>query len=112
MRSFQRGNGILAVGVHGIRNFNKQLGTKGPNPFDYVAFTVNGDRVTWQEKVNGQWKPYTEVPSMALSDVPYDLGGKTNHTFSTLFPLYDYSAGGGYNNIGDWIEKAAKHAGR
>lgn len=112
IRSFQRGNGILAVGVHGIRNFNKQLGVKGSNPLNSLAFCVTGERVHWKEKIGDQWKPYTGVPTMALSDVPYDLGSKTNHTFSSLFPLYDYAADDGYNNLGRWIEAAANQAGR
>lgn len=112
VRSFQRGNGILAVGIHGIRNFQKEFGKQGPNPLDYVAFTIKEDRVTWKEKVNGTWQAYTEVPSMALADVPYDLGGRTNHSFATLFALYDYSGNDGYTNIGRWIEAAATQAGR
>lgn len=32
--------------------------------------------------------------------------------FSEIYPTYDWDNDGGYNNIGDWIEKAAKDAGR
>jgi hypothetical protein len=32
--------------------------------------------------------------------------------FSTSYPIYDYINDDGYNKLGDWIEAAAKKAGR
>lgn len=32
--------------------------------------------------------------------------------FSSMYPVYDWVNDDGYNNMGDWIEKAAKDAGR
>jgi hypothetical protein len=49
---------------------------------------------------------------MALSDVAYDLGGLTNHTFSNLFPIYEWDTDSGFTNLGRWIEAAAEQAGR
>ncbi len=37
-------------------------------------------------------------------------GSKTS--FSRLFPTYDYVSGNGYNNLGLWIETAARQAGK
>jgi hypothetical protein len=58
------------------------------------------------------WAAAQDVSSMALSDVAYNLGGMTNNTFGCLFPMYDYIADNGYNNLPAWIEHAAKAAGR
>jgi len=48
----------------------------------------------------------------ALNDVAYNLGDCKNHTFSSIFPIYEWDGDDGYNNIGKWIEAAAKKAGR
>ena len=32
--------------------------------------------------------------------------------FEFSYPVYDWVVDDGYNNMGDWIEKAAKDAGR
>jgi len=111
-QSFMRGNGLLAVRVHGIADFGKQTCAAGSNPFNDIAFAVDGDRVKFKEYMKSGWEPARDVSSMALSEVYYDLGTMTNHTFSHLFPIYDYTAQSGYQNIGAWIEAAAKAAGR
>ncbi len=111
IRSFYRGNGLLAINVAGLTSFG-QKGNQGPNPLNHVAFTVTNDKVSWKQKVGDSWPAYTEVPTMKLSEVAYDLGGMENHTFSHLFPIYDWVANDGYNNLGVWIERAAQQAGR
>ena len=36
----------------------------------------------------------------------------TQKSLGAIYPIYDYVSGDGYKNLGDWIEKAAKAAGR
>lgn len=112
VRSFYRGNGLFGIRIHGIKNFDQQYGTAGPNPFDFLAYHVVDDRVAWKEKNNGAWGRYDEVPSMALSDVAYELKGEHNNTFACRFPIYDWVSDNGYENLGAWVEDAAKHAGK
>ena len=49
---------------------------------------------------------------MPVADVRYDLRRLTDTTFDQLFPVYDWSAGDGYNNIGRWVKAAAQAVGR
>jgi hypothetical protein len=65
-----------------------------------------------REYTKAGWKPARDVGTMPLSDVVYPLNGKANHTFSTLFPIYDWKDDRGYDNLGQWIEAAAGQAGR
>ena len=111
VRSFYRGNGLLAINIGGLTSFGEKT-TQGPNPFNHLAFAVTGEKVSWKQKTGESWSAYTEVPTMKASDVAYDLAGRDNHTFSHLFPLYDWDKGDGYNNLGNWVETAAKQAGR
>lgn len=111
-RSFMRGNGLFAVRIHTIAGFNKMPAAKGSNPFGAVAFTVDGDQVRFKEYMTSGWQSARDVGSMPLSDVAYNLGALTNHTLSSLFPIYEWDSDDGFNNLGEWIEAAAIQAGR
>ncbi|NJK91961.1 MAG: hypothetical protein HC904_09115 [Blastochloris sp.] len=112
VRSFRRGNGFLAVRIHGISNLKKELGVAGPNPFENMAYRVEDDRVYWQEYTTKGWAAYREVPSMLLSDVAYPLNNEFHHTFACRLKTYDWSLNDGYTNLATWIEAAAKQAGK
>jgi hypothetical protein len=49
---------------------------------------------------------------MPADKVVHNLKGETNMHFEHLFPSYDWSNNNGYNNLGSWVEAAAKMAGR
>lgn len=72
--SHKKGNGMLGIYVHNIKDSNSNTTTKGRNPFDDWKFEKVGAVVT--------------------------------------YPVYDWVADDGYKNMGDWIEKAAKAAGK
>ena len=111
-RSFMRGNGLLAVRIHSIGSLHTPAALSGDNPFDCMAFTVENETVRFKEIKTTGWQPASDVGTMPLRDVTYNLGNRANHTFSTLFPIYDWSADKGYDNLGTWIERAAKDAGK
>jgi hypothetical protein len=50
-RSFERGNGLFGIRVHGLKDLQQRLGIAGSNPFDHVAYRVDKERVYWQEKM-------------------------------------------------------------
>ncbi len=107
-----RGNGIVAIRVHSVADFNQATTSAGANPLESLAFTIQEDRVQLREYKTSGWVNATDVPTMPLSDVAYDLGGRTNHTFSALFPIYDWATNNGFANMGAWIDAAARQAGR
>jgi hypothetical protein len=111
-RSFMRGNGLLAVRIHTIGSLHSPPTAGGGNPFECVAFTLENDTVRFRELMTSGWQPARDVGTMPLGDVAYNLGGRANHTFGTLFPIYDWQTDKGYDNLGSWIEQAAKQAGR
>ena len=111
LQSFVRGNGLLGVRIHDLPDLKKQLSSAGGDPFAALAFTVDGDRLRFKEYKTSGWQTASDVQSTPLSDVAYDLGGRDNHTFSTMFPIYDYVSGDGYKNLSSWIDTAASAAG-
>lgn len=78
IQSYNKGNGLLGVYIHNLKDKNGQTDTKGSNPFDYISIEQNGKKVY----------------------------------FSHIYPTYDWVSHDGYNNFGDWVEKAAKKAGK
>jgi MTH538 TIR-like domain (DUF1863) len=111
IQSFIRGNGLLAVRVHSIRNLDNKTAERGGNPFDALAFRIDDDRVRFQEYFTTGWGDARDVGSMPIADVVYDLGSMNHHTFACLFPIYEWEADEGYKNLGKWIEEAAGSAG-
>lgn len=77
-QSHVKGNGLLGIYIHNMKDVNGATGPKGKNPFD-----------GWQVEKDGK-----------------------KVLFSSLYPTYDWVIDGGRNNMGDWIEAAAKKAGR
>jgi len=74
-QSHKRGNGLLGVYIHSLKDNNKQTDTKGANPFGNWTFKDSEGRVV-------------------------------------TYPTYDWVLNGGRDNLGSWIEAAAKKAGR
>lgn len=56
------------------------------------------------QKTDTQGNPY-------FGEIGKDEKGNSVY-FSTSYPIYDYINNDGYNKLGDWIEAAAKEAGR
>lgn len=77
-QSRKKGNGLLGIYIHNIKDNKGNTDVKGKNPFDYWHTTVDG-----QEKY-----------------------------FSSIYFTYDWVNDDGYKNLGDWVEKAAKNAGK
>jgi len=76
--SYERGNGMLGIYIHNIKDANQKTDTPGNSTFGEIGKDLNGNSVYfWQ-----------------------------------VYPTYDWVLDDGYNNLGDWVEKAAKKAGR
>lgn len=78
VKSFNKGNGLLGIYIHNMKDNNGFTDYKGNNPFDYIYEVIDG----------------------------------TKCYLSEYFPVYDWVYNDGYNNIADWIEKAARSEGK
>lgn len=74
--SYEKGNGILGIFIHNIKDNEGNRDTKG---------NLNFGEIAKDEKGNSLY-------------------------FRDLYPVYDWIDDDGYNNLGDWVEKAAKVA--
>ncbi len=77
-QSYTRGNGMIGIYIHNMKDVNGRTDIRGVNPL-----------ANWHVEQNGR--------TIYLSD---------------LYPTYDWVNDQGYANLGNWIEAAAKKAGK
>lgn len=107
LKSFRKGNSILAVHINTIKGRDQTTKPKGPNPLSCVGvtFSDSGLTATLWEKVNGEWKEYAEIDGSAS----YQTGGVAQHyrgkgfNLAGWYPEYDWIADDGYNNFATWV---------
>jgi len=107
LKSFRKGNSILAVHINSIRGKNQISKPKGPNPLSYmgVTFSVTGMTATLWEKINSEWKQYAEIDDSAsyqTGGVPQQYCGK-GFNLAQWYREYDWTADDGYNNFATWV---------
>ena len=107
LKSFRRGNSILAVHINSIRDRYQNYKLLGPNPLTFVGvtFSPSGDTGTLWERVASEWKQYTEIDGTAS----YRTGGVGQQycgrgfNLGQWYPEYDWVANNGYNNFASWV---------
>ncbi len=77
-KSYARGNGMLGIYIHNLKDKNGNTSSKGDNMFGEIGKDSSGNPVY----------------------------------FSSSYTCYDWVDDDGYNNLGKWIEEAAKKAGK
>jgi hypothetical protein len=114
VRSVLKGNGLLTVDIHGLRNDKQLLGVKGTNPLDEIGVYLANDKIYFAERKDGKWVKYSDYSSaIPASELWFDA--PTSDTVVKLSKhclRYDFAAENGRENIADWIETAATLAGR
>jgi glycosyltransferase involved in cell wall biosynthesis len=119
IKSFDRGNGLLGVYIHNIKDKNGMIDSMGPNPFDYVGVYIdrNGNATYCEltEYLPPLYK-WIEFSIYTKCSIKFDRRFWTNKCFSfssLIAPkIYDWIYDNGYKNFADWIEEAARKAGR
>jgi len=111
IKNFDKGNGLLGIYIHKIKNKDGKTDIRGENPFEYVGVYIdkNGKAVYCEKDKNGEWMKFKDYPDCFLNFDSEYWTGKV-YTFSSN--IYDWVDDDGYNNIGNWIEQAAKQAGK
>jgi MTH538 TIR-like domain (DUF1863) len=107
MKSFKRGNEILAIHINSITGKDRTTKPLAPNPLHYlgVTFSDSGLTATLHDKIGDKWIEYTGVDgcsSYQTGGVAQKYWGKGFH-FGNFFPTYDWVADDGYNNFSSWV---------
>ncbi len=112
-RSVVKGNGLLTVYIHGVKNKDGVIAVKGANPVAQMGVYRTEKGIYLAEWKGGKWIKYNDYsPPIPESDLWFDAPMSTsvvqlsNHCMS-----YDFTEQDGRQKIGDWIETAAGLAG-
>lgn len=115
-RSVIRGNGIVTVFIHGVRDREGQLATKGPDPLAQMGvYRADNDRKIYLcEYRDGEWVKYGDY-SLPIPENELVFEAPRSNTVVQLsrhYLAYDFTGQNGRNNIAGWIETAAGMVGR
>lgn len=113
-RSVVKGNGLLSVAIHGIRNDKQELGERGANPLAQMGLYRTDRGIYLVEWSGGKWIAYKDyVLPIPEADLWFEPPSTTTVVQLSKHCLaYDFTAQNGRANIGGWIEIAAGMAGR
>jgi hypothetical protein len=113
-RSVVRGNGLLTVYIHGVKSKEGQVATQGSNPLAQMGVYKANGKILLAEWKDSKWVSYEDY-TLAIPEADLWFAAPTNDSVVQLSShclSYDFTADNGRKNIGAWIEKAAKAAGR
>lgn len=107
LKSFRKGNSLLAVHINSIKGKDERTKVKGPNPLNYVGVTFSdtGLTATLHERVNDNWREYAEIDGSAS----YQTGGVAQQyqgkgfNLASWYPVYDWVTDNGYNKFSTWV---------
>lgn len=106
MKSFLRGNKLLAVHVNSIKGKDSLTKPAGVNPLTKlgVTYSADGTKQTLWEMVGSEWKEYTAIGGTATRDTNVEAAyrGKGFH-LGQWFSTYDWVVNDGYNKFADWV---------
>lgn len=111
-RSIVKGNGLLTVMIHGVKNLDGHISPEGPNPLDHVGvYRVPDGRLLLAEtNAQGQWVQYRDYTQAVILPAGWEQpGGLIPIPLSRYAARYDY-AFNGYENFGSWVAAAASAA--
>lgn len=114
VRSILRGNGLLAVDIHGLKNIDGLTASKGTDPLTQVGLYRTDSGIYFAEKTDDKWVRYDDYklavnPAVLWFPAP---NSKSVVPLSRHCLRYDFVEQYGHKNIGGWIETAAAEAGR
>lgn len=122
VKSFEQGNGILGIYINRIKDKTGHITHKGLNPLDRLALHISDDgkKISFYELKDRKWQLFKDLPlinnkksnTLFFKDGLFHTDYGKSYRFSSLFQTYCWVNDNGYNNISQWIEEAAKQAGR
>lgn len=107
LKSFKRGNHLVAVHINCIKGKDQKVKSLGLNPLEYVGVSYSDDGLTatLHEKTPNGWVKYDKIDGtadFAVKARPEHQGKGFN--LSRFFKLYDWAEDGGYDNFSTWLK--------
>lgn len=113
-RSVVKGNGLLTVHIHGVKNSDGEIAAKGADPLAQIGLYKTSNGIFLAEWKDQKWVKYDDYTlAIPEGDLWFDAPTSTAVVkLSQHCMSYDFTAQNGRSNIDGWIETAAGLAGR
>jgi hypothetical protein len=113
-RSVLKGNGLLTVYIHGVKNRDGLVAPKGPDPLAQMGVYKTESGIFLAEWKDNKWVKYGDYTlAIPENDLWFDAPKSASVVqLSSHYLSYVFAEQNGRNNIGGWIETAAGLAGR
>lgn len=113
-RSVVKGNGLLAVGVHHLRNQQGVASTEGANPLSAMGlYRIDDGRILFAEWLDGKWVRYRDYTSAVTLPPTWRKPDNADVVQLTNYArVYCYTQDDGRQNFSSWVSEAAKSVGR
>lgn len=105
IKSFDKGNGLLGVYIHNLKNQDKETSVKGNDPFGDLGIRLSADGKSASVSVrkNQKWITFEDYPRVSCN-YKSEYGGNFYRLSQLGYKLYDWIENDGYNNFNNWIE--------
>jgi hypothetical protein len=110
-KAVENGMGILGIRIHQIKHPQNGVDPAGANPFQYLGYGMTSNNLQPMIQYKDGWKNAPNLSVISCKAAPY-LPGNRGPILNDIFSVYDWVDNDGYNNFENWVEKAAKEAGR
>jgi len=113
-RSVVKGNGLLTVYIHGVKDKIGNVATKGADPLAQMGVYRTNSGIFLAEWKGQKWVKYEDYTLAIPEDDLWFAAPKSTSVvqLSSHCLSYDFVGQDGRKNIGGWIETAAGLAGR
>jgi len=107
LKSFRRGNHLLAVHANSVKGKDQMTKPLGPNPLEFVGVTYSEDgrTATLWERDGANWTKYDRIDGSAnfTVQVGSEHSGK-GFNLGQFYRIYDWVGNDGYNNFAGWLK--------
>ncbi|MBT53692.1 MAG: hypothetical protein CMF72_09885 [Mameliella sp.] len=112
-RSILKGNGLLTVRIHNMRNSKGQISVKGEDPLDCMGVYLAGpDKILLCEKNGSTWERYEDYQQAVTLPASWLKPTSTNVIrLSTYATNHCYATQSGSHYFGQWVRDSAASVG-
>ena len=111
LKAVENGMGVFGIRIHQIKHPQNGVDSAGQSPFLYLGYGTTGENLQPMIQYKDGWKNAPNLSVISRKAAPY-LPVSGGPILKDIFSVYDWVDGDGYNNFENWVEKAAKQAGR
>ncbi|MDV7607200.1 TIR domain-containing protein [Acinetobacter baumannii] len=113
-QSIIKGNGLLSVFIHQLRDKDGYISRKGTNPLDEMGVYLANGSYYLAEWHDNKWIKYRDYSNPISLSSKFTLKPSSNTVIqlSRIFKTYDFIDNNGRLSLSSWIEHAANQMGK